>query len=1581
MTYRTLPCSFVRFQPQRCGLFAWLLLATWGTLAADAPRATAQNVFRSMVPDLTGDFIEPPRAVRQQLDEAEEAIGEQRYSEAVLGLGKLLQRTADGAEEDDIAGQDFFLDSAGEDLDAIAMESLLRRAEDLLGDLPDKGLDIYELNYGPAAKQALADATASRDWVGLKDIVRRYFHTAAGYQAAYLWGYHELQTGRPLAAAMLFKRLAGQRRAAEQMGGQLDLALALSLKLADRTEQQVQAALRPVAGDAPLRAERYQLSDSEISAAAEGEELSWLETHFAKLKRASPPPPQDYPVAGGDASRSLSEGGQNPLSDLRWKLETTAGATETQQLLETAQSLASQGELPPPTWLPLRVGNQLLMRTTRRMMGVDFETGKRVWEYPWASTTDEADQVPFDSEISADSLLLSQRVWFDLPYGRLSSDGQRVFMLEDLAEVESNRRFTPFGVRAIQQGINERKNTGANTLVALELKSEGKLLWRAGVGEETPTIFTDAYFLGPPLPIEGRLYVIAELSGDLCLLCLDPATGAQLWRQQLLAIEAGDIETDIVRRVSGAMPAYQDGVLICPTGAGAIVAVDLASRSLLWGAKYRRSAELNSMNSGRGGVDPARLMQRWLDSTPVIHDGAVYVTPIESDRLYGLDLLTGKPLFPEIVRSGMRYLAGVRDDQMILVGSREVHAYDKRSGRRRWTAAINDAGQNAQVCGTGVFGGNLFFVPLNNRQIVAVDLANGEIVSRQDMDFDLGNLVQAGGQLISQNATEVAVAFGQQWLRPTVETRLASNPQDAWAIKRKAQLLIEDGKRDEALDWLPQALELDPSDEEARALYVAAMLGALRDDFAAHTDLLPTLKRLVQFPERRAEFLSLMARGSVRENQPTAAVEHLIELSALVAGESDWIGRMHQLQRSDPDSQPSLDNWMAGQVQQALAQANEPQREAINAAVALHLQAFQAQATPTLQRLTQHFAATSGADDARQRLIERLIKEDALLRAERLAIQAIQDVQDAAAEDATAGDAEARSAAFRLLLARVYQTAGFTSDARLQLQQLSTAARDRLNETQRESLEILEQDVAAPAANPWPEYVVASWNASQNQRSRALPSPDVLDILTRSGQHLQGWQVISEEGRTVSLRDPYGRVTSVPMAVPDAKDEGTRSAALDGGVMIALMPSELVAIDMFRATQGSRDADMWRLPWRSELGGRMARARSVATPFGDNHKTYDVVDPLRRSPLSEFRVGPIHGNHLYLMNAGELQAIDVLQGVTRWSNQAAPPRGYVVTDGRRVAVASSEPEDRRVDIFDALDGRKLHTRPWPEEEQVWFAAGRYLLTYQVAEGNVPTRVQLRDVFEDRVVLTQDLPAPETAGVTTKGNIAEGRWLTLLQPTGEVLVWDLMEGRQVGEHQLDPIEKLNGLQTMVRGDTLILLPETSVRAEREPNTIPNIAQARVHFRVDGPVVCMHLQSGEVVWQTDLEDAPWGCTVGQATGSPLLIFSRALSIHSPTASTRRKQELSMLALNVKTGEPVSRRSGLPLPSFNSDIVTHLNIDPQQHVVSALVGDSFMQYAFTNQKPPAAAAEEAAEGDPAAATEAEPEDADDQPFDLFR
>ena len=180
---------------------------------------------------------------------------------------------------------------------------------------------------------------------------------------------------------------------------------------------------------------------------------------------------------------------------------------------------------------------------------------------------------------------LRQRVWNDVPYGQVTSDGERVYLLDGLKNLNATGSRGFAMVRSVQPN--------GNSLIALELASEGTLKWFQGARSGADSPLADAFFLGPPLPIEGRLYVMCELAGDIFLLCLEPRTGKEIWRQQLVAVESGTITRDRIRRVAGAMLSYQDGVLICPTGAGALVAVNLGDRTLRWGVSFERNSTMN----------------------------------------------------------------------------------------------------------------------------------------------------------------------------------------------------------------------------------------------------------------------------------------------------------------------------------------------------------------------------------------------------------------------------------------------------------------------------------------------------------------------------------------------------------------------------------------------------------------------------------------------------------------------------------------------------------------------------------------------------------------------------------------------------------------------------------------------------------------------------------------------------------------------------------------------------------------------------------------------------------------------------
>ncbi len=1564
-----LPCRQVLF-------FVGILLCLGGGSAT----SVHAQVFRSYAPEMSGLFMQPPRSVRQQLDEAERAIAEQRYSEAILSLGKMLQRSVDRDERDDLSGQDFFLDIDPEATDTVVKDSMLRKAEELLGGLPESALEIYELNYGAVAQRELDAATAGRDWRALREIVRRYYHTPAGYQAAYLLGQHYLRSGSPRAASVLLQRLAAQRRAATLLGSQLDLALAVALDQSNREAALVNDALRGRrtgdggTADDPSAQVRYQTAAGTLPAITDGEEIAWLRQHFPLQTTSLPSALEQYPIAGGDASRSLSIGGSSPISSERWKVETHGGAIELRALQEFSESLANRGNLTPASWLPLLVDNQVLMRTTQRLMGVDFRTGKRVWEYPWESATADPDPVALEADRDGTDFGLKQRVWFDLPYGRLSSDGERVFLLDDLSEMEPNRRFGAFGFQPVQRGVAERKNVGANTLVALDLKSEGRLLWRLGVGEEIPSPLGDAFFLGPPLPVDGLLYVIAEVAGDLRLLCLQPLTGAVLWTQQLLTIEMGDIETDIARRISGAMPAYSDGVLICPTGAGAVTAVDLTTRSLLWGVRYRRSSELINMAIGRGSVDPQRLLQRWHDGTPQIIDGKLFITPIESDRLLALDLLTGQRVFQDIPRGDYRYLAGVHDGRLLLVGSREVHAYDSDTGERLWEAVVPETGHNAQVAGTGLFGEGVYFVPLTNRQLVSVQLSDGQIASRQQLGFELGNLVQGDGEIISQGPTELAVSQRQDVLESQVEFRLAANADDLWALLRKSQLLIEAGQRQQALQTLAKARQVDPDDEDVRQLSVTAMLSALQDDFDAHTELLEPLQSLVRFPERKAELLALMTRSSLQGERPVEAVKQVVELSKLLVRNKEIEDRIRSNRSPDGQQRPSLDSWIAGQVLSAIRLATPSQADEINAVVTAYMNENRNGSSSLKLRMVRHFTASPGADELQLELLDELTAEASLAVAERTAMAAIQQRDDPRA-----------ALPYHIALYRIYEAGGFNVDARVQRARLQKLAESLPDDSFSEQLAGLDPGPDVEPEPEWPAYVRTKWVLPQSARGARFTLPDLLDVQARSGQHVQAFQIITEDGKSLAIRNPEGRVTASISGEPSEGGDGIRAAMIDGGTLVALMPRELIAVDLFAAVSGRSDALLWRHPWRDELGGRQARSVSSATPFGDYNKRYEISEPRRgdrpdeprQTSPGEYRLGPIHGNQVFVLNAGQLQAFDLARRGLQWSTGGVAQAGWVLAADDQVAVVSRTGNQGMVERFRTIDGKRLDQHTWPLDERLWFATGRHLLTYKTVSTNLPESVTLTDVFSNEVVLQQTFDRSDSAGTIVKGRISDGRWLTLLQADGHLDVWDLVQGRQVCEQQIGAIEKLSGVHVLVRDQHIIIAPETNEKPKREPNTLdPEVAQGNMVSRVDGPLLCIDQQSGQTVWTLDLPDGPWGCTLSQALGSPLIVLNRAQAVYSPTNTSTRQKLLSVLAIDAATGEIKSERRGLKLPSFSTDIAIRLSVDSDQKIVSAGVGAATLQFEFTDEQP-----QPEADVDGEAETDASGRPREVDPFDLFR
>ncbi|TWU41824.1 outer membrane protein assembly factor BamB family protein [Novipirellula artificiosorum] len=1495
----------------------------------------AQGFFRPIAGTPSGRFIDAPRSMLQQLREAERSIEDQSYSDAVVRLGDLLQRDVEPVEESQLSGQDFFLDAAEANVpNQLIRESLYHRARTIIGSLPTVARDTYQLRYGPLARKMLDDAAATRDWDMVAEVRRKYFHTEAGYDASLLLAHRDLLSGHPLSASLMLDDVIASPAAINQMGAAVHLLYAVACHAAGRTIDRD----RLPTGSATLDGIAQSLPPAE-------ELVDWVDSR----SRAAVPLVGDvtnYPVFGGTLDRNDRDVGEMPLANERWMLDTTASPRQTRSLREITHGLTSSGKLPPPSWSPIRVGDYLLMRTTERLVGVDFSSGKRVWMYPWFSPSKnyESESVEFDAIPGEEEVndLLSQRVWNDLPYGQMTSDGTRVFMLDDLSEVEM-ATFSPI---MGMQGTRPSES-GSNTLVALDLASEGKLRWRIGKGEDVASTLSDAFFLGPPLPLDGRLYVMAEIAGDISLICLEPATGKEIWRQHLVAVETGTVDTDTLRRVAGATPTYHEGVLICPTGAGACVAVDLVDRMLRWGVTYERNDDIvrGMSTRGRRGVEATQLMQRWQSGAAIANERVVLLTPIESNRLFGCDLLTGESLFPPKDRVIFRWLAGIRDGDFFLVGNNQMAAFDIASGKNLWTTPPGLVTVGQQISGRGVFTTDAYLLPTTSNELVKVSLKDGSVADRRVLRFQLGNLLATDGELISQTATTIAVAYGEESLGPKVEKALKANPDDTQAIIRKAELLIQAGQRSEALRLLGKAREMEPDNDEVVMLSVTAMLDLLRETPDISGELVETLDQLIYQPEQRVELLALRIRAALQDKEYETAAQQMIELSSLATSEStadEAAGRVI----SQSARQCSLDAWLAARANEMARNMPSQQRAAVNNVIIESLAKRLHGSNPLLARTVNQFGSLEGSEPLRQQLSDRYQEDNQWLRAACLEV----------GTNLLTHASIAKLPTDRLLrLAEVLAFARLGGDAAEVIKELRRREDAPAAELLGPMAEMASQ-LGSRYTNTmdWPDKAQVQWEPTPSGMRAAMGfRQQVADTVFLGGETFRGWRLVSEGAYSLALRTPLGDPRGIPVADETRQREtGQNLAKIAGGVMVIVTRNSIVGVDLLKLVYQEGGSVMWR----HELGGDaapMLDRRSHSTPFGDQVFEYLIKGTAARSSIPKLSLGPILGDRVLWLQGGELMSADLFSSEIQWRNAAAPTSGVVLSNGTEVAVVSDD--EKRIVLFDIFDGSKTRELAF-ERGQVWAAEGKYVLSYQPISGqDGHYRVELYDPFEDQVVLeretlegnrtSRDLPA-------SYGLIVDGRWLTMMDTEGNAIVWDIVGGKEIAALSVPAYADLIGLHATTMGDQLYVLPTRRGKEnELAPAPMLQTRQSNDHETTNA-VLAISLSSGALVWEKEFSE-PWGCTVHQPDSSPVLLLTRSHSTYSPVNPQVRKRTLDVMALDIRDGEEVVSVLDKEVSSNTNELVTHVRIPPQQPLVIVEIGLEKLQIVFGEPEPQSSSA----------------------------
>ena len=1506
-------------------LLGWMPSAAVAQIPGSKDKTQLRNV-----------FLPAPRMLRQNLTRAKKALDEQRYSDAVLELGALL--TASRTETGDLDGQDYFV---GQVSDGKPLASLKAQALKLLGSMPAKGRELFELQYGVDARNILEQAVSSGDIEKLNEVTRRYFHTKAGYEAALLLGRHHLDRGEPLAAALSFKRVAETGAVANNYEPELSVLLAscwLSANMPNKAQATL-VSLRRRQPNTELRVGRQEVKLFKQDAQA----LPWLKNlirlqdHFDVFEQV------EWTMFRGNAQRNAASRGSMPLLNARWRVHTVNNPSDEKLVRDRAQDYRSKDLAALPVMSPLAIDNVVLMRTPQRLLAVDFVSGKRIWEFPWLGSADDPSPEGARRQGGAGSprvTELNQRLWEDAAYGQVSSDGESVFLLDKMGYANTGGYMSPFVVvRGGQRQPNPNWPQTHNELVALDLRKEGKLRWIVGnlKGGDEPKL-AGAFFLGPPLPLMGRLYVLAEVNGEIRLMVLDARRGNLLWSQQLAHVDQRKINQDGSRRLAGASPSFADGVLICPTSAGAVVAVNVATRSLLWGYTYKQQAT----QPRRFGFSTAYnanskpVGQRWTDATATIIDGRVVVSPIESDAVYCLDLLSGELQWKQD-RNDFLYVACVDQGNVVLVGKTKVQGIRLDTGKPAWSKPL--ALEDRMPAGRGFLSDGHYYLPATHNQLLKIKVVDGQVASEVQTSQPLGNLICYNDQIISQGIDWLAAFHQCDPLRGQVAERLKKNPQDAWALARFGEIALQDGDRQQALDSFRRAYSLDGEDTATRNLLVTTLLSALREDFQRNRDAARELEALVDQPEQRDAFHRLMASGLQETGKIDEAFEAYLKLaerpSQSVGGLSSAGPAMDEISSR---LRVRRDRWIQARLSELLDVASPAQRERMDQIILRRFEsAIQSDAPNDMRGFLGLFGSHPLSVQVRLRLSARLIELEELLPAELLLSEA----------SMTAGSGE--QGAIVALYARLLTTAEHYAEAAQQYVRL----RDEFGDIEcLDGMNGLELFQAARSDMRMTEAlqsrrVWSSGMARVDDNGRPLSSYNtqsrVYPIATEDSQgpFRVGANIAYDQRRNaLAVRDSMGKaIRQIPLGDGRRFYISNHSAIKcrsNGHLVLSAVGNEVMAINLLDSSQNSPEAILWRRNLTETLqANRYAstRVRTVGstTPWGETR--YTAVDA-SGNPIGV--IGSVYNSGVCYVRLRELVCADPLTGEVIWSRSGIPAGCTLFGDGHRVFIVP--PKSEKALVYSRVDGSELGERQVAPNDRRWTTLDGLELSWK-QEGNT-LQLRLRDPWEQRDIWSRPFP------VGSKGWLVDHEEVAVAQPDGKLIILSLREDHTVLQAELQRESSLTSLyvfRSSERYHVVVSVPATST-SKVTATSIPISTQ--VVPLVSGKVYAFDRASGNSVWQVPAVIDRYGLPLTQPADSPVLTFLRHLNQPSSAAGRRFPTRGSILCLDKRDGRILLQDDNIATQIHSFEIVAD---QARQQVRISLPGKLFTIQFTDDPAPP--------------------------------
>ena len=969
----------------------WLAAMIWVGLVGEHTLQAQPFPGDDPQPEFTDAFTLPTNdAARNTFEELRGFIRTKNWQSVAFALQNLLGAERDAFVELPVRGP------GGK----IITERVSARVEAnrLLSELDEAGLRVYTLLCDEEAANKLKEARQQADRTLLAEVATRYLHTKAGAEAtALLMNYH-LDRGEYMMAAQCYDRLL-LRRDSDNLPPTILFKAALAFRRS---------------GDLARAEEIWRkltdkLARNELVVKNKRLTLEALRREYERPVSSANANTYDVAMIRGNPSRTAQFNGGVPFLTPRWQasmfpdevdvLPNLDGASQARaanikeanrwikEHLEQAQKISDSKRIVSlPAFFPIAARGRLIYRTYSGVKSVyikdnpanDEKAGDLDWCAPPPPNSNAGDLhsllMPGPPRGQMNTLW---QAWANQQgvvniltenslLGSISHDGQRVYFIDDLAlpppPSQSNN------LSAL--GEQYRRLLTHSRLYAVSIDG-GSIVWILGgpkVDGETRQL-PDAFFLGSPLPLDGKLYTLVEDAiGEMQLVCIDPTRLVKVgqpnlheplveWVQPLGTPNVRAL-IDTERRIQAAHLAYRDGVMVCPTNAGVVIGVDLLTHSLIWAHSYREPTVDSSLplRPPGGGIiiGPGGQINRpqtkpdsarWHSAPPAIDAGRVVFTAYDSSSVQCLNLKDGKLLWSVSRGNDDLYLGGVYNGRVLIVAKNSIRALDIANGEiQLWR--IENIGTPA---GQGAISNGIYYLPIaasadfHEPEICAIDINKGTLLSRTKARENQrpGNLIFYEGELYSQNALGVTAYPMLKNELAIVNDKLKANPQSPELLLHRGLLQIDQGQLKPAIEDLQAALNFNPPaamrEQILEKLY-ESQTEFLQRDFNTAEYLLDQYRKLCevtppagadaatvakagqQRTQRLARYQYLLARGRESQGNYLAALDAYLEYIK-VAGDQERVNVP-----DEPGTLARPDVWARGRIAAMIEKVQAPEQ-------------------------------------------------------------------------------------------------------------------------------------------------------------------------------------------------------------------------------------------------------------------------------------------------------------------------------------------------------------------------------------------------------------------------------------------------------------------------------------------------------------------------------------------------------------------------------------------------------------------------------------------------------------------------------